>query len=238
MKRIALIFLFLIGWLLPGMAQADEDRRWAVSFSGNFTMQVTGRNDYASSVNRSGAAWKLMAEYYLPHTPFLLKAGYDREERSAFNGNLSSMMDHLSLGGRYCLPLNFPIRPYAGIDLLLNVGKVNDSGRIEEWSYRGNDWVNTLRRDYSIRNPRFSVAPVVGADIYFLSCLALQVEYGYRIGTSSHFTVNSVEPQSGRSYETRFKGNRHAFGIGVKVTFPFGISRGDMDSIWDWILGN
>lgn len=216
----------------------SKEHRWAVSLHVNANWLQAVKNEYPSSARQMGMGWKLIAEYYLPDSPFSLKAGYDSESFEVFSSTLSASLKQIFVGGRYYVPVSgFPIKPFVGADALLTVNALNHSGRLEEWEYRGNQLMLATQRDFNAHCPRFSLAPQLGIDIYFLSFMAFQLEYGFRIGTSSHFTVHSQSIRAGKTYETRFKGMRHVLSIGIKMNFPLRWNQNDTETVIDWILG-
>lgn len=69
--------------------------------------------------------------------------------------------------------------------------------------------------------PRFSLGPVVGADIYLFSSVALQLEYSYRLGVDAPYRAHYTEGGSGRTTDYHGQMHRHALTVGLKLTFPF-----------------
>lgn len=241
MKRSVFLWVVCCMFAAKVMAQKHDDteRKWAVSLHGNANWLQAVKNESSLSARQMGMGWKLMAEYYLPNAPFSLKAGYDEESFEAFSSSLSASLKQICVGGRYYIPVSgFPLKPFVGADALLTVNALNHDGHVEIWGYRGNQLSLITQRDLNARCPRFSLSPQVGLDIYLLSCLALQLEYGFRMGMGSHVTVYSQDVRAGKTYETRFNGMRHVLSIGVKVNFPFRWTQNDMETVIDWILGD
>lgn len=241
MKRNIYLGLLCCVYAVGAFAQKQDDaeHRWAVSLHANANWQQATKNEYPSSARQMGLGWKLEAEYYLPDSPFSLKAGYDSESLEAFSSSHSVSLEQISVGGRYYIPVSdFPIKPYLGADGLLNIGTLDHGGQMEEWDFRVSQQVPVLKREFDVRSPRFSFAPVAGIDVNILTCVALQLEYGFRMGIGSHYTIHSQDMRTGKTYETRFKGMRHVLSFGVKVNFPFRLTRGDGQTVMDWILGD
>lgn len=135
------------------------------------------------------------------------------------------------------LPAHYIVQPFAGADAYFHIGSREEQGSVTSWGYRKGEWAKHYETAYSVRTPRFSFAPVVGVDVYLLSCVALQLAYGYHVGVDSRFEVNTKNCQTDRIYTTRTKGNRHTLSMGLKLTFPFSFSDSDTSSLIDWILG-
>lgn len=81
--------------------------------------------------------------------------------------------------------------------------------------------------------PWFSIGPVVGVDLYLFSCIALQLEYGYRWGIDARFDGHYTDGRSNRTGFRHARVNRHAVSVGLKVTSPFSFSRRDANSLRD-----
>lgn len=234
-----LIAALLCMTALHGSAQddiRDLERRWAVNFQGNFSWQTITRNETGDSPKTLGAGWRLTMEYYLPHSQFSITGGYDKEELGMFMSDITTELHQLALGGRYYMlkPQSF-IQPYVGAEAFTHFGATRSSGLNERHQKLGPKEL-VWTQQYDIRNPRFSFAPVVGADIYFFSCIAFEIQYGFRMGTGSHFRVRTERPVGGNVFMTESKGMRHNLTMGVKVTFPFLFTQSDGNSLWEWIF--
>ncbi|HEY9551784.1 MAG TPA: hypothetical protein VIQ97_05825 [Prevotella sp.] len=222
----------------------ENPRRWAVDAQIGGNMLVKSHTEgvgISSSMagvpsGNTGLFTKLHAEFYLPNTPFSVKGGYEHEEINAMGGDVSADFDELMLGGRY-YPLykTVPIQPYVGVDALWNL----NGGKDEMLSMNAHFGDGSL--DYTrtgmLRQPRLSFAPVVGADLYVLSCVAFQVEYGFRMAVNSSMDVTSSYVSGRRSYHTTGRLHRHTLTVGIKATFPFSFSRRDGVNLIDYILG-
>lgn len=238
MKRLVLACVFVLTGLLLAQARPEDgNRRWALYGGVGSSLQTISHNDYPGSVKQPGVGWNIHAEYYLPDVPFSVKVGYSREELALWHGEISTKLNQLNLGGRWhMLPSHYVVQPFAGVDAFFHLGSLNEQGSSESWVYRGNEWVKNYETSYSIRVPRFSVAPVIGVDMYLFSCVALQLGYGYAIGVDSHFDVYARNCLANKDYVTRAKGNRHVLSIGLKLNFPFSFSDSDTNNLIDWIL--
>ena len=75
--------------------------------------------------------------------------------------------------------------------------------------------------------PRFSTGPVVGTDIYIFSCIALQVEYSYRLALASYYHATYTDNRQGNPTTYHGQPHRHVFSMGLKVDFPFHFTEGD-----------
>lgn len=256
MRRLTILsaFLILLGNLNAVAQNADEKEnlpRWAIDgqVGANFTLKASSpdanvpRHRILPSSN-SGLVTKLHVEYYLPKTDFSLKAGYEHEELNFLRGDGSANLNQLMLGGRwYPAPKSWKVAPYVGIDALwaydtergpFHMGASTTIGygnAAKEYSYEA---IGTVKA------PRFSVGPLVGADIYLFSSIAVQVEYGYRFGIASPYHVSYTE--SGNNKVSYYHGQLHRqmLTIGLKFTFPFKFTsedgRGLLNSLIDYIL--
>ncbi len=200
---------------LGASAQSDEEsaRRWAIDaqVGGNIVTNASSSNAdvpryRAGSTANTGLVAKLHAEYYLPKRHFSLKAGCEREELNYLKGDGNQDLDQLMLGGRwYPAPPRWKVNPYVGADVLYAFGA--DRGPFEmsscmSWS---DSEISKTTYSYSAQGvakaPRLSLGPVVGADIYLFSSVALQVEYGYRFGIDAPYRVRYTESGSSRTAE-------------------------------------
>ena len=239
MKRLVCILVLGLASMLYTHAQPDgSNLRWSIDGGINSSIQTISSNDYPGNIKQAGLGWSFHAEYYLPDLPISVKAGYDREELALGGGDVSAQLNQFSLGGRwYILPAHYIVQPFAGADAYFHIGSREEQGSVTSWGYRKGEWVKHYETAYSVRIPRFCFAPVVGVDVYLLSCVALQLAYGYHVGVDSRFEVNTKNCQTDRIYTTRTKGNRHTLSMGLKLTFPFSFSDSDTSSLIDWILG-
>ena len=245
MRKIRRILLAIaVGtWAIAVHAQDDAKatEHWAVDVQIGGGEPLIGRNDLNASgyfVGSTGSAssflTKFHAEYFIPYTHFSIKAGYEHERMDLLSGDAETSLNQLMVGGRwYPAPWSWTIRPYVGVDALVYIGQLNDNYQIT--SPEG------YSREICIRNPRLSLAPVVGADIYLLSHLALQLEYGFRMGVDGRMTATSTFQRMPEStFVTRSNLHRHAFSIGLKATFPFRLTENDgyslLNMLTEWLL--
>lgn len=244
MQRLLFVFLLLVSSMVT-MAQAEWEpeypRRWAVDaqIGGNIMphSRLTGSQvplQHMGSSSNNGLLTKFHLERYLDRgTHFSVKAGYEHEEVNLLENDFSSDLSQLMVGGRwYPAPNEWLVQPYVGTDFLWNVDA--DKGEFDmEASMTG--------YGYSVKGydkmPRFSLGPVVGADLYLFSCIALQVEYSYRWGidgrANGHYTDTS-----GHTAFRHSRVNRHALSLGLKVSFPFSFSQHDVNGLLDLLFGD
>ena len=245
---LALLLLVSVG----ASAQDDDDeaRRWAIDaqVGGNFVPSATANNTYVpkyrvGSTSNLGLLTKLHVEYYLSKTSFSIKAGYEREEVNFLKGDGGEELNQLMLGGRwYPAPSHWKVVPYVGADVLYALDA--ERGPFEmsssmSWSY---SQISKMTYSYVAQGiakaPRFSLGPIVGADIYLFSCVALKVEYGYRFGLDSPYRVTYTEDGGNRSSEYHGQQHRHVFSIGLKMTFPFRWTNEDWGGLLQGLIDN
>ena len=147
-------------------------------------------------------------------------------------------MSNLEIGGRYYfLPQRFAIQPYGGLSTGWNLSPRRQEGMGSSSYYDPSR--QEFRKDYDyryrIKEPLFTVSPVVGADIYFLSCLALTLEYNFRMGIAGKISGEIEKTNSRGTGFVRSNGMRQTVSIGVKVNFPFTITQTDGNSILQWL---
>lgn len=216
------VFLYVLGGLTTLQADDGIPRKWAVTVSGIVTNPVAGKNPLNERVSTwSGSGPEITGELYLP-CKTSVRAGYFRESNLYFSGDVERNIGGILLGGRkYFVENSFWLQPYVGINTYFNWEERHQSGRVEFWSM-GMDGQPVMRytRESVCSNPVFSIAPAAGLDLYIFSCVALTVQYDFRIGTGSSMYTRT----SGSGFEpwtVTGKGMRHAVMFGVKVAFPF-----------------
>ena len=216
--------------------KAEPRRRWAVRVG----LGMTGfrlANDGSGHKQKtafSSPEFSFGLEYYIPRSKFSITAGYDYEllEQNYGDNSYSTIDDmyNLNIGGRY-----YPVakkcffQPYAGIETSWNLNPQKN-----EWDDKSYDGKQNSKWSYSL--PVFSVAPKVGFDVYLLSCLALEIDYAYRLGAGGKIDIASQYDGNGKVYTSRTHINRHNFGFGLKATFPFRITSDDVNSLIGAIL--
>ncbi len=253
MRRSTLLILALLLLVSMGASAQDDDddkRRWAIDaqIGGNLVPSATSTNNdvpkyRGGSTSNSGLFTKLHVEYYLPKTHFSLKAGYEREQLHFLKGEGCQELNQLMLGGRwYPAPDHWKIAPYVGTDVLYAIDA--DRGPFEMSSYMSWSYSQMSKNTYSyeaqgiVKAPRFSLGPIVGADIYLFSSVALKVEYGYRLGLSSPYRVSYTEKGSNRTTEYHGQLHRHVFSLGLKLTFPFRWTSADWNGLLQGLIDN
>ena len=219
----------------------DSQARWSVdaSIGGNATISAhrSGGNTplyRIGSATQTGMLTSLHVEYYVPGSQWSVKAGYEHEEISYLKGDANYDLNQLMVGGRWRpAPTDWWVQPYVGADVLWAVDA--EHGNLDS------DVTMSLEHyQYHIsgqtRTPRFSAGPVVGADVYIFSHIALQVQYGVRLGFGSH--NHAVYTGNRGDGTTVYHGqiHRHIFSMGLKVDFPFHFTEGDSRGLLQGIL--
>lgn len=175
------------------------------------------------STSNSGLVTALHAEYCFPGSPFSVKAGYEHEEINMLHGDVSNSLSELMAGGRwYMAPNEWLFQPFLGGDVLYAPGADRGSCNMQSSSMG-----YTYRFSGVANMPRVSLGPVVGADIYVFSCVALQLTYSYRFGIDSKVSGVYTDNQSSHTTAATAHVNRHVLTMGLKVTFPFTFNRHD-----------
>lgn len=235
--RLILFMSLLFSFAVANADDKDDDtRHWAVCASLGGIQPITtldetsGRYDKAPSTG--GPNFALQLEYYIPQKHFSVICGYEKETMDFYHGDVSTDMHNITLGGRwYILPQSWYIQPYIGAATYWNVTSRHDVGNLEA---SGSD----LRsRDYQISRPLLSVAPNVGFDLYIFSSMAIELNYGFRLAIDGHTTANSAYRNDNQTYKMRSPMHRHAFSVGVKLTFPFKFTSGDFSGLLDSLFG-
>lgn len=236
-----------IGWLLVlllsfGMVRAqrytESERRW--SLQGTIGPAISVLSQHPSHhKSTTGFTVALGVEYYLPESRFSLKAGYLSEEID-LTSSVQKNLTQLELGGRYYMfAEHFWVQAYGGLSAAWNFASRTESGVIEHSHYNmitGKGKL-TRREHYDLKSPRLSLMPGIGLEIPLLSCLMLTVEYQFRMGLGANHTVEDRSFAPVRTDYIRAKGFRHGLNFGLKIDFPFTLTQGDGDTIFDWIFG-
>lgn len=236
MRKIATAIFFCL--TVASLAQGhDAPVRWAVDGQIGAGILTVGRNKAADNSfvvsnarQRDGMVTRLRGELYLPDAHFSLKGGYEHERLGMLSGDAETSFSELSIGGRYYpAPFHWAVQPFAGVDGFLNVGSIG-----ENYSMKAS---SGYCREMHIRQPRFSISPMAGADIYLFSHIALQVEYGYRLGIDSRMKAVSAYGANGReTFTTRSNLHRHTFSVGLKLTFPFRFTSKDGNRLIEGLI--
>lgn len=229
----------------PKYKDDDLERVWAIDahigggiYKGAHHEGAEVPKYHFGSTNDAGMLTKFHVEYYLPNTKMGVKVGYEHELVTFLRGEACYDMNQLMLGGRwYVAPTDWWVQPYAGLDIFYAFDAEHSS-----FSTSGSMSVGKKDNAYEyeghgkIRLPRFSVGPVVGADFYLFSSIALQVEYSYRLGLDSHYRATYTEKGNSNASYSHGQIHRHALSIGLKINFPFTFTANDGRSLWDGLL--
>ena len=244
MRHTIYMLLCCLCTFTVAMAQASQRYKWQGEYKDDFTPRWAidahiGGNAIAhagtyggnlplyqsGSTSQIGMATRLRAEYFVPGTQMGIKAGYEHENLTLLKGDASYSLSEISLGGRWRpAPTYWSIQPYLGADVLwaLNAGR-------DHWDMGAT--LGAMNYTYhvqgQIRTPLFSTGPVVGTDIYIFSCIALQVEYSYRLALASHYHATYTDNRQGNPTTYHGQPHRHVFSMGLKVDFPFHFTEGD-----------
>lgn len=234
------IFLLLIPFEAPAQ-DADGERRWALDGALG-PVKLTNLHTTGQSVTASwpgvttGLMTSLHAEYFIPATHFSLTAGYEKEELNCQGQDLSANLQQAMLGARwYPAPKEWMVQPYIGLHAFCNLGSTRQTLTMTSSATPAS---KAYERTGIIRLPRFSVAPVVGVDLYILSSVALQVTYGYRMGINSHADIRSHYTNSSATSLSHGSIHRHALAFGLKFTFPFSFTTKDADNLLNLLMGD
>ena len=183
MKRLITALLLTASMMASAQTNYDDPTRWAVDAQFGGAIPLIGHNDLTgpgyftgSTKGCHGTVNKLHAELYMPNTHFSVKGGYERERLSILSGDAETELKEMMLGGRwYPAPWIWNVQPFVGLDGYLNISSLN-----EHYSISSSEG---YQRTTDIHQPRFSVAPVIGMDIFVFSHIAIQMEYGFRGGS-------------------------------------------------------
>lgn len=223
--------------VLNSSDDADTPRNWAIMAGMGLTCP-TATNPaqlgtlYGKTASFGSPGFTLMAERYIRGSHFSIVGGYACDEVYFFGGEITATMHNIQVGARY-YPLSpgYAVQPYAQLAALANVGDASLQGSLTcSGSY-------DCRRDYNISCPRVSAVPTIGADIYILSSLALEVQYGYAIAIGGKARIATAPSEQGASYMAHSDMHRHLVTIGLKLTFPFHITESDCYNIIDMLFG-
>ena len=215
-----------------GEYKDDFTPRWAIDahiggsavahagiYGGNLPLYRSG------STSQLGMATRLRAEYFVSGTQIGIKAGYEHEELTLLKGDTSYSLSEILLGGRWRpAPAYWWIQPYLGAEVLwaLDTERNHLDMGVTQGAFN-----YAYHVQGQIRTPRFSTGPVVGTDIYIFSCIALQVEYSYRLALASHYHATYTDNRQGNPTTYHGQPHRHVLSMGLKVDFPFHFTEGD-----------
>jgi hypothetical protein len=187
----------------------DIKRTWALTYTGTPWLQpILTDNPSHHTTGRGFRAFSLTADLLLPGK-WRAEAGYFRTEVSY--GDASRTMEGIQTGmKKYFLHPDFFIQPYLAASTQLNWGR----------HLEGRNEYDTHQRLKYTQNPRLSLAPAVGTEIYLLSPLALVVRYNINIGFDSRTTLDIQSPPED-AYRMKDRGMYHQLELGMRITFPF-----------------
>ncbi|MDR1601376.1 MAG: hypothetical protein LBS42_02995 [Tannerella sp.] len=228
-RLVVLLMLAATG----GLRGQESDRRWALHWVADiFDKPVLTQRSVGVSTGNGSSAFALTGEYYL-RDKWSLQAGYFRKEVSY--GSASRQMEGLQAGTRcYFLHPDFIIQPY-----LSATAELNWSRHVERSAFGGSGWDGEQSYSYTGTqhsvNPRLSLAPGAGVELYLFSSIAFTVEYSLHAGLDSRTEItllyDGFPPQVMRD-----KGMFHSLSMGAKVTFPFSFTSDDGASLLYMIM--
>ena len=234
-KEIMFLVLLLCLFGVKASGQEDESRRWAIDFNLTPVKPVVSVNEtpkeyYDPVKSGGGPNFSFHLEYFIPKSKFSVVGGYERERMDFYSGEVSADLSQLMLGGRwYIMPESSLFQPYLGANTYWNIDERRQSGSINALAY---DYV----RDYNVKSPLLSMAPVVGVDIYLFSSLALEVGYEFRFAINGHTSSETTFGNEQTSYAMRSPMHRHALSVGLKLTFPLKFTSNDFNGLLDTLF--
>jgi len=222
--------IFAVLFMAFATAKAGDgngvERRFAVSARFNVirpTASTTGGDaamgDAAQWTGPNGA---LHLEYYIPQTHFSIIGGFESEELSFCGDDVLTDAKLLTFGGRYYpCPRSWFVQPHVGASTYWNITGRHSDSKMAAFGYID------YTRDYTTRQPLFSFAPVVGVDLYVFTCIAVTLDYGFRVALNGNTKVVSNFPDQNITTTTHSRMHRHAVSLGLKVSFPFKFTTAD-----------
>lgn len=234
-RPLIVLALLLCLSRLVANAQDDDSRRWAIDFRLSPVKPVVTLNEtpdkyYDPIKTGGGPNFSFHLEYFIPKSGFSVVGGYEREQMDFYSGEVSADLSQFMLGGRwYILSEASALQPYLGASTFWNIGECRQRGSVYALSY-------DYTRNYNVKNPLLSVAPVVGVDIYLFSCVALELEYGFRFAINGHTSSQTTFGKDTPPYTMRSPMHRQALSVGLKFTFPFKFTSSDFSGLLDSLL--
>lgn len=230
--------LFLISMLLittATKAEGDDDdneRRFAVQIGLSPSIPIINHEQTSALGGKarttSGPVFFFNAEYFLTETPFAVTGGFIQEKINYYSADLSASLSELNLGARwYILPQTFPIQPYLGASTYWNLSARKNADTITMIT----NGTTVYKRDYNIKSPLISIAPIAGIDIYIFSCMALEIDYGFRMAIDGNAKCTTTFRKDKQYYTMTSSMHRHAFSVGLKFTFPFRFTSTDGETL-------
>ena len=227
-KKLITLLLLAVSAVTVRATDDETPRRWAVI--GGMSISCPTVGDHAkpdfytetfSTFDSPGSA--VMAEYYLPSDHFSVLGGYMSETLAWYDGDVSVKMHNIALGTRYYpLSRRCALQPYAALMAYGNVAQRQKTGNFD--MVYGNQGGQGYKRDYTVSAPFLSVAPTVGFDVYILSSVALEVQYGFPVAVGGKADVSTTYSGHSGAYSLHSNMNRHNVQIALKLSFPFHVS--------------
>ncbi len=224
-KHFVLLLLLALTSVAAHASDDETPRRWAVIGGMGISCPTVGSHDVPDFRTEKTATFDspgavVMAEYYLPSDHFSVLGGYTAETLNWYEGDVSVKMHNVALGARYYpLSRRCAVQPYASLMAYGNVARRAVSGSADVlYANQG------YKRDYTVSAPFLSVAPTVGFDVYILSSVAIEVQYGFPVALGGKTDVSSVYGGHSGTYGLHSNMNRHNIQVALKLTFPFRVS--------------
>ena len=223
--------------VLPAMAQREHGfPKWGVG--GTFGSAISAppgvEGQGPKAVPKGGACYGLYAEYYMPFSPFSLRAGWDGENLDYFDIGGDSDLSQLSIGARYYpAPATWAVQPRLGADLLYTMGRVTTPMKAARENMGTGEFTE---RQGVFRDPFVSLSPTVGIELRTFSSLSFTIDYAYRIGVGSKIDVESKSNMPPGGYRMKGAMNRHCISIGMKADFPFRWETEDSGNLVEGII--
>ncbi len=226
-RKLLALLLFVVS-AATVCADDETPRRWSLIGGMDISCLTAGshtapdfRTEKAATFESPGTV--VLAEYYLPNDHFSVLGGYMSETLEWYEGDVSVKMHNIALGARYYpLSRRCVIQPYAAVMAYGNVGRRHDSGSFD-LTY-GNQGSQGYKRDYTVSAPFLSVAPTVGFDVYILSSVALELQYGFPLAVAGKTDISTTYAGHSGVYDLHPNMSRHNVQIALKLTFPFRVS--------------
>lgn len=224
-RKLLVLLLLVVSAVTVSAADDETPRRWALIGGMSISCPTVGNHNAPDFYNENFSTFEspgatVMAEYYLPSDHFSVLGGYMSETLAWYDGDVSAKMHNIALGARYYpLSRRCAIQPYAALMAYGNVGSRKNSGNYD--MVYGNQGGQGYKRDYTINAPFLSVAPTVGFDVYILSSVALEVQYGFPLAINGNADIRTTYSGHAGTYGLHSNMNRHNIQIALKLSFPF-----------------
>lgn len=181
---------------------------------------ITKRSTLGAGFGSWGQTTGFGLEYYIPHVPVSLTAGYIGESLSGAGDAYHISIGNIAVGGRYyLLPYRRgALQPYIGLSALWATS-IDYEGTSMVWQSLPITW--EVKKDL----PRLSLQPSVGVDINVLSLVTFYAAYSARLGLGSGATLQGATLIA--QHEVEHTAIRHGLSIGIKINYPFRWRRED-----------